>query len=213
MKKFKINEEELEFLKELINIGCGNASAALEQLLGTTVVMEVPEVRIIKPAELSSLIGSLDKPVLGVKMSLLGDIKGDIFLIAADENKAALKDLAEKAAPGYGKIEPCSDMSVFEEISNIVVGVFVYSIHDFCGLNLYHTVPDSRIDLLMSLLDESIAARARGNTEFILIENIFQVDAKLKRNITVSLLLILAVDSLEVFAGSIKKAREKMLAE
>jgi len=212
MKKFKINEEELEFLKELINIGSGNASAALEQLLGTDVVMEVPGVRIIKPPELSSLIGSLEKPVLGVKMSLVGDIKGDIFLIAADENKAALKDLAEKAAPGYGKIEPGSDMSVLEEISNIVVGVFTYSIHDFCGLNLYHTAPDSRTDLLMSLLDESIAARARGNTEFILIENLFQVDAKLKRNITISLLLILAVDSLEVFAGSIKKAREKMLA-
>jgi len=212
MKKLKINEEELDFLKELINIGSGNAPAALEQLLNTSVVMEVPGVRIIKPAELSSLIGSLDKPVLGVKMSLVGDIKGDIFLIADDENKKALKDLAEKAAPGYGKIEPGSDMSAFEEISNIIVGVFTYSIHDFCGLNVYHTVQDSRTDVLMSLLDESIAARARGNTEFILIETLFQVDAKLKRNITVCLLLILAVDSLEVFAGSIKKVREKMLA-
>ena len=103
-------------------------------------------------------------------------------------------------------------MSAFEEISNIIVGVFTYSIHDFCGLNVYHTVQDSRTDVLMSLLDESIAARARGNTEFILIETLFQVDAKLKRNITVCLLLILAVDSLEVFAGSIKKVREKMLA-
>ncbi len=211
MKSMKVKEEEVDFLKEIINIGSGNAAVALQQLLGTKVIMEIPDVRIIKPSELSSFISSLAKPVLGVKMSIVGDIKGDFYFISPDKDKKALMALADKAAPGYGIRKPESDLSLIEEISNIIAGVFTFAVHDFCGLNIFHTVPEARNDLLASLLDESISARARGNTEFIMIENMFYVDSKIEHKINVSLILILALDSIDLLTGSIKKARERMM--
>lgn len=211
MKKIKINEEEIEFLREIINIGSGNAATALEQLLGAAINVEIPDVRIISPAQLSALIGSLNRPVMGVKISIVGDIKGNMFFIVLDEDKSSLKALAESARPGAGKIKSDQDYSAVEEISNIVAGVFLYSIHDFCGLNAYHTVPDSRTDMLLSLIDESIAARTKGNSEFVMVENIFQIDGKTKRKITISLIMILSIDTFDIFIKSIKTAREKML--
>lgn len=211
MTKIKIKEEEIEFLREITNIGSGNAATALEQLLGTAINVEMPDVRIINPAQLSALIGSMNRPVMGVKIGIVGDIKGNLFFIVPDEDKSRLKALAESARPGAGKIKPESDFSAVEEISNIVAGVFLYSIHDFCGMNVYHTVPDSRTDMLISLLDESIASKTKGNSEFIMVENIFQMDGKTKRKIAISLIMILSIDTFDIFIKFIKTAREKML--
>ncbi len=211
MTKIKINEEEIEFLRELTNVGSGNAATALEQLLGTAIDLEMPEVKIITPSQLSALIGSMSMPVMGVKISIVGDIKGNMFFIVPDEDKSYLKALAEIARPGGDRIKSDPDYSAIEEISNIVAGVFLYSIHDFCGLNAYHKVPDSRTDMLISLLDESIASKTKGNSEFIKVENIFQIDGKTKRKITISMIMILSIDTFDVFIRSIKTAREKML--
>lgn len=211
MKNTGLNEEELGFLKEIINIGSGNAAVALEQLLGTAVEMENPDVRVVNQKQLISVLDSMTKSVVGVKMNVVGDFKGYLFFIVSGENKEVLKEYAYKARPGAGKIKIEDDESALSELGNIMAGVCLYSIHDFCGLNIYHTVPDLSIDMLLSLVDESIAATMKVDPNFIWIESLFKVADKTKKNIPVYFVIILAIESLSKLKTAIEKAREKIM--
>ncbi len=218
MKKSIIKEDELDFLNEIINIGSGNAAKSLEQLLGAAITMEMPELRIMTHEQLSSLMGSLTAPVIGVRMGILGDMSGYMFFVMPDKDKAIIKELAERAREGYGKIEIENDYTLIEEIANIMAGVLLYSIHDFCGLNVIHTVPDSSVDMLLSLIDESIAVETKIGPYFIMIESVFMVDGKPKnaisgKKVKVMVIIILAVDSIKAFRKSIATARKKMMSE
>jgi chemotaxis protein CheC len=213
MKNTGLNEEELGFLKEIINIGSGNAAVALEQLLGTAVEMKNPDVRVVNQSQLSSVLDSMTKPVVGVKMNVVGDFKGQLFFILSKLDKKVLTECAYKARPGAGKIKIERDDSAIAELGNIIAGVCLYSIHDFCGLNIYHTVPELSTDMLLSLMDESIADKMKIDPNFIWIESVFKVDDKTKNNIPVYFVMILAIDSLSKLKTAIEKAREKMFSK
>lgn len=210
MKNMKIAKEEMDFLREIINIGTGNAAGALEQLLGARINVEIPVVKIINHAELSSVINSPDKPVLGVKMGIVGNVTGNLFFIVPHEHKAGLMTLAERARPAFGKAKMERDGSVIEEIGNIMSGVYLTAIHDFTGLNIYHTVPCMSTDMLLSLIDESIADKMRAASDYILIENSFRVDGKPILKAQVFFIMILSIDSIRSFLDSMQTARKKM---
>jgi chemotaxis protein CheC len=210
MKMIEITKEELEFLIETINIGSGNAAGALEQLLGTVVEADVPDVRIIDPLHVSSLMDSLAEPVVGVKMSVVGDFRGDMFFFVSGRNKEILKKIAEKAAPGAGKIETEPDDSTLAEIGNIMAGVCLYSVHDFCGLKVDHMVPELSIDMLLALLDESMAARMKVYQHFIWIKSKFKITCESGKIIQVYFILILMIESISKLKTAIQQARIRM---
>jgi chemotaxis protein CheC len=207
MEKIEMNEEELGFLNEIINIGSGNAAGALEQLLGTTIDMEIPVVSILSPPQLSNVMGSIPEPAI-VNMGILGDIKGRMFFIVSRNDIKIITELTEKANPQASgkKLEP--DWSVIEEIGNIMAGVCLYSIHDFCGLNAYHTVPDLSTDKLSGMKDEMMIAKMKLDPNFICIETSFKVNDSTK--IPIFCILVLMVDSISRLKTAIQYAKEKM---
>lgn len=207
MNKIELNEEELGFLTEIVTVGSGNATGALEQLLGAVIDMEIPVVRVLVPVQLSSVMGSLPESVV-VNMGLIGDIKGHLFFIVSRKDIKILRELAEKANPQAGDIKLEPDESVIQEIGNIMAGVCLYSIHDFCGLNAYHTVPESSIDKISYLKDESMLAKMKLDPNFICIESKFEVNGKTK--IPVYFILVLMIESVSKLKTAIKRAKEKM---
>jgi len=214
MKNIKISEEKMDFLREIINIGSGHAAGALEQLLGVRINVDMPEVEIVTREMLSAVIGSPDKPVVGVEMNIIGDVKGTLFFVVSEENKAALTNIAEMAKPGGGgrkKVE--TDESVIEEIGNIMTGVYLTSVHDFTGLDVYHTVPCTSRDMLLSLIDESIADNTRMSLNFVTIKNSFRVESSENINMQVFFIIIYRIDSVMVFMNSLERARKKMFDE
>jgi chemotaxis protein CheC len=207
MEKIELNEEELGFLNEIINIGSGNAAIALEQLLGTTIEMEIPVVSILSPPQFSNVMGSIKEPAI-VNMGILGELKGHMFFIVSRNDIEILTELAEKTNPQASgkKLEP--DDSVIEEIGNIMAGVCLYSIHDFCGLNICHTVPDLSTDKLSGITDEIMIAKMELDPNFICIETSFKVNDKIK--IPICFILVLMVDSISKLKTAIQCAKEKM---
>ena len=51
------------------------------------------------------------------------------------------------------------------------------AIHDFCKLNVCHSVPEAAVDMLQSLLDESLALRSVEGDAIILVNNEFLIGA------------------------------------
>jgi chemotaxis protein CheC len=206
-----LSEEQLDFLREMMSIGAGNAAGALEQILGCRLEMEMPKLHIIPiPLVGRSIRGDPTIPVMCAKMGLLGDIRGDVFFIVPDLDLAGLIDQIKEATPGGVMKGYEMELSVVTEVANIVSGVYLTALHDFCLLNIYHTVPKAARDMIQSLLDESLAKLCGKSKEILLVVNEFAID---KMQFVFYFLMITSPQSIETFAASIEEARKAYGAE
>ena len=69
MSKFDLNhvsQQYFDILKELGNIGAGNATTALAQMLGCKVDMKVPQVKLLDFQEVGAVMGGEEQIMAGV---------------------------------------------------------------------------------------------------------------------------------------------------
>lgn len=111
-----------DMLKELGNIGTGNAITALSAMLGKEIVMECPEVRVVGFNEVPDTLGGMEAIRVGVLVQTGGDISG-IFMFLISESftqvmleqllgfpveAGAYDELASSAIAEVGNIMCCS---------------------------------------------------------------------------------------------------------
>ena len=124
----QLNEMHIDVLKEIGNIGAGNAATSLAQMLNREVDMKTPEVRILEISEAYRAMGGPEIPVVAILAKLYGDIDGIMmFVIHQDFTRSLLEALLGK---GGSKCEELDDMecSALSEIGNIMIGSYAASI-------------------------------------------------------------------------------------
>lgn len=205
-----LSKDELDYLREVMNIGLGNAVTALSQLLKSKVDLRIEAVYSLPPKKIPFVISDPAVPVVCVRMKMLGDVNGDMFFIVPEREKDALVRMAENAILGSVR-KGTPDISVLEEIGNILAGVYLSSIHDFCKLNIYHSVPVTGTDMLQSLLDELLIDLTRQGESFVVSESEIAIMVETRvatseKEITAFLLTVPTVESVKVIVESIKEA-------
>ncbi len=203
----KITNEQLDFLTEMMNIGAGNAAVAFSQIIGQPVDVKVPRVYVIAPSEVSSILKKPSLSAACVRMDMVGGVTGSMFFIVPEKMRMEMVRIAREAS--QARFEEDFDKSVIEEIGNIVAGTFLLALHDFCTLNIFHTVPDMVIDMVQSVMDESIAAQSMNSARIILIENTFDFRVTNKK-FTAYLLVIPSAEFIDNLVNSIGQARAAM---
>jgi len=209
------SQGQLDFLGEMMNIGAGNAATAFSQMLQSEVNIEIPVVHVLPSLKIPSSLSDPSLPIACVRMDMVGDVAGALYFIVPNEDKVNLIHFIERTMLGGIGVNPLTrrfsdsavpdlDLSVLEEMGNILAGVYLTAIHDFCRLNIYHSVPTIAIDMIQSLLDESIVALSHEFEVVIMVEAEFI----LKTNrIRTFLLVVPAVQSVTVLVDSIEQAR------
>ena len=76
-----VTQNYFDVLKEIGNIGAGNAMTALSQMLQCKVDMKVPQVRLLEFQEVGSLMGGEEQLMVGVYLAVEGDITGSIMFL------------------------------------------------------------------------------------------------------------------------------------
>ena len=209
-KELLLSEEQVDFLTEMMNMGAGNAATALSQMLECEVDVKIPAVYVVPPPKVLSILDDPSLPVTCVRMGMVGDVAGDMFFMVPDEQKTNLIRLMERGTPGPKKKGPDVDLSALAEIGNILAGVYLTAIHDLCKLDIYHTVPTLAMDMIQSLLDESLITLGSQAQTMILVENEFIVEEK---HIRTFLLMIPSAESVKTLVDSIGEARKAMRGE
>ena len=78
-----VNSMYVDVLKEIGNIGAGNATTAIANMLGLRIDMEVPNVQLLEVSKLGSAICAEDETIVGIFLEVQNDIEGSmIWLIA-----------------------------------------------------------------------------------------------------------------------------------
>jgi len=201
----KITEEQLDFLKELVNIGAGNAVTALEQILQCRVDLQMPSVKFLPACEVASyLAGSPAAPVIGVRMDLIGDITGSLYVIISQNELENIAILIKNIPHDPIENEEAEILASIAEIGNVLAGVYLSAIHDFCSLTIYHTIPRVAVDMVQSILDETLAESGGISPDIFIFVNEF---ATKSRSFKMYMLLIPIPDSFDRLSGSLNAAR------
>ncbi|MFH1124029.1 MAG: chemotaxis protein CheC [Pseudomonadota bacterium] len=200
-----LSEEQADFVREMMNIGAGNSVEALSQLLQSPVDVKIPKLDVFPISKKPAVFSDLSQAFAATAMEMVGDIKGYLFSLVPDEQKYDFIELAKKASPGSKDESPVEDLSVLMEVGNILAGVFLGAIHDFCKLNIYQTVPTFKVDMFQSLIDGVFVDISRESARVIMIEVEFLVADKV---VKIFFLIIPTAGSLKRLVDSIVKVRE-----
>ena len=203
-----LSEEQMDFLREMVNIGAGHAATAFSQILLAPVEVNIPDVYFFPASNVPPFLKDPALPFAGVSMEMVGDVRGQMFFLVLDEQKSKLIGLMEKVVPGNENEGGVGvDLSALEELGNILAGVFLVAVHDFCKLNIYHSIPNLVIDMIQAIIDETIAKITSEATRIIMIESEFSIVGE---NIKTYFLIIPETDSTKKLVNSIEDARKEM---
>ena len=199
-----LSEAQLDFLREMMNIAVDNAATAISYMLRHEVNITISRAHALPASQVPSIFSGSSLPVACVRMGVVGDVIGEAFFIVPNEEKVKLTHLVKQAAPGHKNEGTDVDLSILTEIGNIVAGVYLTAVHDFCKLSICRTVPALAIDMIQSLLDESLTPASRQVQIIVSIENEFIVGKHRIRNF---FWLIPSAESIKTLVDSIGQAR------
>lgn len=174
----KLDSMHLDILKELGNIGAGNAATSLSQLLNQRVDMSVPEVKLLKLRDVPYLLGGPEIPVIGITVLVEGDGEGQILLLFT---KNSSEKLVKNIMAGFPQNEVNEEMklSVLLEVGNIVSSTFLNALASFTNMKLMPTVPASASDMAGALLDTVLAIEASEDDTIITVVTDFIVQGEM----------------------------------
>ncbi|KPU44654.1 CheY-P phosphatase CheC [Oxobacter pfennigii] len=165
-----LTELQLDALREIGNIGAGNAATALSQMIQKRIDMSVPQVDILTIEDIVSKIGSEEEMVIAVVLRVLGDAPGNVMFLLTMESGYRLLELLIG-----GKVEGELNeyqLSAFQEIGNILTGAYLNSLVKLTGLTMISSVPAVSNDMLYPLMTTAFIESGQYD------EYILSIDAK-----------------------------------
>ena len=147
-----VTQNYYDVLKEIGNIGAGNAMTALSQMLGCKIDMGVPQVELLDFSDVGTAIGGEEQIMVGVFLGVEGDIAGSMLFLV--EQKSA-KYLINKVMMGMGDPgEEFTEMelSAMQEVGNIITGAYLNSLSTLTNLKIYPSPPALTVDMAGAIL-------------------------------------------------------------
>jgi len=174
-----LDEMQYDVLKEIGNIGAGNATTALSQMLSMKMDMSVPKVALISFKEISDIIGSEEQIVVGILLELEGEINGmmmfffDIKSAHHLVNVLMQRPIESKTSDNESTEFTEIEMSALNEIGNIVAGSYLTAIATLTSMKIISSVPNMTIDMVGALLSVPAIEFGKYGDKLLLIESQF----------------------------------------
>jgi len=77
----EVNNMYVDVLREIGNIGAGNATTAIANMLGLKIDMAVPRVQLLEVSKLGSSICEEDETIVGIFLEVQNDIEGSMIVL------------------------------------------------------------------------------------------------------------------------------------
>lgn len=176
------NMEGLYFdvLREIGNIGAGNAATSLAQMLQTKVDISVPKIELLDFNQVGEAMGGAELLMAGIYLAIEGDITGSIMFLM--EEKVAHHLVAKlMMMPEPNMDEPLDEMgiSALKEIGNIITGAYLNSLSTLTNLKITESVPDLCIDMAGAILSVPAIEFGSMGDKMLMIETAFTDDVEL----------------------------------
>ncbi|MBP5306083.1 MAG: chemotaxis protein CheC [Lachnospiraceae bacterium] len=180
MSKLDLNDVgsvQFDVLKEIGNIGAGNATTALSQMINTKVDMQVPKVELLGFQELPDIVGGAEKIVVGILVNLEGDVDGMMMFMVDKVCAHNLVDIlmGKKPSNDDSDFDEIS-LSALQEIGNIIGGAYLNSLSSLTNLVITESIPYLSVDMAGAILSVPAIEFGKIGDKALLIQSRFLDD-------------------------------------
>ena len=163
---------QLDALRELANIGSGNASTALSAMLGRSVDIDVPNALVLPIGEAVDHVGSPEAEATGVVLGVTGDFEASVLLLFTPSDAALMCGLlGVEAGTEIGE-------SALMEIGNIVGSSYINALAGMTGMDVEPTPPAAATDMLAAIVESVLAERAGVSDLALLLDSNLVVEGE-----------------------------------
>lgn len=168
----EMSDEYFDVLKELGNIGAGNATTALAQMIQCKVDMSVPRVQLLEFKDLGEAMVGEETVMAGIYLGIEGDIQGSIMFLL---EKHAAKHLVGKLMGMESEGDDFTEMelSALKEVGNIITGSYLNSLSSITNLAIFPSVPDLTVDMAGAILSVPAIQFAALGDKMLMIQTQF----------------------------------------
>ena len=169
----QINDMYVDVLRELGNIGAGNATTAIASMLSIRINMNVPKAALMEASKMGSSICPEDEIIVGVFLEVQGNIEGSMmFLLKMDSAYYLVNRLMGRDVNYQGDFDEM-DLSALKEIGNIIAGSYLSALSAMTNLVITPSIPYIAVDMAASILSVPAIEFGRYGEHALLIETEF----------------------------------------
>jgi chemotaxis protein CheC len=163
----KLSTVQADAIQELGNIGAAHAATTLSQMLGSTIEMSVPAIKVIDLSQLGKYMG--EESAAMVVFELQGDIPHGGYILFYITRESAVR--MTNTMLGMTEINrPLSEMdqSALLEVGNIMVSAFLDATAELLGFVMLPSPPALTIDMAHAAMQSLIAQMQEETNEVLL---------------------------------------------
>ena len=189
-----LNDLQLDVMREIGNIGAGNACTALSVLLGTAIDMSVPRVQLLGFESTTEHLGGEDNMVIGLRIDITGDLEG--MMLHVVEKRFAERIINTFYAKELDNITNLDEMdsSVLNEMANITSGAYANSIASLTSLFVNIGTPQQVPGKVSEIMRLPLTEFVKPGEKVLVVDEEFTIDDE---HISSNMILALESESLE----------------
>ena len=169
---------QLDALREIGNVGAGNAATALSQILNRKIEMTVPQVSILPLDDVPDVVGGAEALVAGVYLRVFGPAPGSILFLLPKDSAFYLVDMLMNRPHGTTSVLSALDESALMEIGNILAGAYLNALSFFTKLTLLPSIPALALDMAGALLSIVLIQLGQVGDYALVIETEFTTETE-----------------------------------
>ncbi|MEJ5303338.1 MAG: hypothetical protein WHT22_07940 [Bacteroidales bacterium] len=205
-----LTQEQKDNLTELINIGFSRAAAALSELTGDRILLEVPKVDVVLVEELGPRLEPVaEGEVTTVHQLFSGDVSGDAMLILNRSGALLLTDLLTESEAGTYSDFSSTVREVLLEVGNIILNSCLGMFGNLLKVHFTFSVPELQINAVKEMLATLHSGQSR--VDYALL--VFMGFSLKEKFISGNLVIVLGVSSLARLLEKVDKLDDLMLEE
>ncbi|MBO6301875.1 MAG: chemotaxis protein CheC [Ruminiclostridium sp.] len=195
-----LNDMQIDVLREVGNIGSGNATTALSSMVGKMIDIQVPSVKVLGFNDAIEEVGGAEKIIAGILIRINGDVDGMIMFLFEQNLIALIVETFFGSAPQDILNLNEAEMSALNEMGNIMAGSYVNAISQLAGMTIDVEPPVMTIDMLGAIMSVPAIEMGEMGDQLLFIDNNMVIDST---SIQSKMLLLPTIDSLDHLLGKL----------
>lgn len=169
-------QEKLNVFREISNIGSGNASTSLAQMLNEIVDIGIPNSDLREFSDITNSYSLPEELVVGTVLQISGDLEGFIMVIMDVDSTLTLLSrlLGRKIECDKENYEELyKELNSVGEICNILCGTYLTAMSDMTGLTIDQSIPYFSVDMVMAIMNLPASLYGGESDSILCIETEF----------------------------------------
>ena len=169
-------QEKLNVFREISNIGSGNASTSLAQMLNEIVDIGIPNSDLREFSDITTSYSSPEELVVGTVLQISGDLEGFIMVIMDVDSTLTLLSrlLGRKIECDKENYEELyNELNSVGEVCNILCGTYLTAMSDMTGLTIDQSIPYFSVDMVMAIMNLPASLYGGESDSILCIETEF----------------------------------------